>query len=90
MSTVIRLPQVARQCDPQTDLARLEQIAMTLKRKLNSKPKATKPTIRAEAFQVVTFHDEVLKRQVLMLYALGSDGVIREMRGTEWHPYPIT
>ena len=48
-----------------------------------------KKLIKAKAFQAVTFYDEAQKRQVVILYSLGQDGILREYVGNKWHPYPI-
>jgi hypothetical protein len=45
--------------------------------------------IEAVHFQAVTFYDEGQKRQVIVLYSLGADGIIREFIGGKWNPYPI-
>lgn len=52
---------------------------------------AAVPThIRTQAFQAVCFFDELQKRQVVLLYSLGEDGIIREFDGKEnWRAYPI-
>lgn len=41
-------------------------------------------------FQAVTFYDDLLKRQVIVLYSLGEDGIIREYSNNKWTPYPVT
>jgi hypothetical protein len=46
--------------------------------------------IKATSFQTVTFFDEKAQKQVILLYALGSDGIVREYQGDHWHAYPIT
>jgi hypothetical protein len=45
--------------------------------------------IKAKSFQAVTFHDELQKRQIIVLYTLGEDGIVREYNGSAWKPYPI-
>ena len=45
--------------------------------------------VKAKAFQAVTFFDELQKRQVIVLYALGEDGIVREYNNNQWNPYPI-
>jgi hypothetical protein len=46
--------------------------------------------IRTEAFQAVTFYDEAQKRQLVLLYSLGEDGIIREYNGQDgWRAYPV-
>lgn len=46
--------------------------------------------VRAMAFSPVSFYDARLKRQVVLLYALGGDGIIREWNGSNWVAFPIT
>ena len=53
------------------------------------KGKSAKQLVRAESFQAVTFYDPQQQRQVIVLYALGQDGVIREFGNNVWKPYPI-
>ena len=46
--------------------------------------------MKALSFEVVTFYDKDLGRQILILYALGADGIIREYSGQKgWLAYPI-
>jgi hypothetical protein len=45
--------------------------------------------VPATSFQAVTFYDPELKKQVIMLYTLGQDGIVREFSGTTWKPFPI-
>jgi hypothetical protein len=45
--------------------------------------------IPAVQFQAVTFFDKNQDRQVIVLYSLGQDGIVREYVGQKWHPYPI-
>jgi hypothetical protein len=47
--------------------------------------------VRATQFQAINFFDPAQQRQVVLLYALGEDGIVREFRGTEkeWLPFPI-
>ena len=45
--------------------------------------------IRAKQFETVTFYDSKMKRQVIILYTLGEDGVIREFSNGKWTPFPI-
>lgn len=60
---------------------------MTIKRKVGQ---ADKPKlIEARAFQAVTFFDETQKRQVIVLYSLGADGIVREFINGKWNTYPI-
>jgi hypothetical protein len=54
--------------------------------------------IRVDSFQVVHFKDtfvntengDKLEKEIVILYALGEDGVIYEMLGGKWLPIPIT
>lgn len=59
------------------------------KRKVGSAP-AKAALIKAVSFQAVTFFDELTKRQVIVLYALGEDGIVREFNNNRWNAYPIT
>jgi hypothetical protein len=45
--------------------------------------------IRAMQFNCVTFFDKKLKKQLVLLYALGGDGIIREWNGSNWVAFPI-
>jgi hypothetical protein len=52
--------------------------------------------IRATDFQVISFHDPKAVRQdglvgseVILIYALGVDGIIREFSGGVWRAFPI-
>jgi hypothetical protein len=45
--------------------------------------------VRAVSFQPVSFYDKKQKKQVVILYALGSDGIIREFVNGKWNQYPI-
>jgi hypothetical protein len=44
--------------------------------------------VRVVQFEVVTFFDSKLEKQIIMLYALGEDGIVREFNG-KWNPFPI-
>jgi hypothetical protein len=57
------------------------------KRKVASKPIKV---LRATQFTPVHFFDPELKRQVIILYALGEDGIVYEYTNQKWNPYPIT
>jgi hypothetical protein len=46
--------------------------------------------VRVLQFQAVTFYDTAQQRQIIVLYSLGEDGIIREYGGNAWKPYPIT
>jgi hypothetical protein len=52
-------------------------------------PKA-KPVIKTRSFQCVSFYDPKLERQLVILYCLGEDGILREYVNGKWHPYPVT
>ena len=52
--------------------------------------------IKACDFQVINFHDAraalpdgTLGREIILLYALGEDGVVREFSNGQWTPLPI-
>ena len=45
--------------------------------------------IRTKEFQAVTFFDVNEKRQIIVLYSLGEDGIIREYSNGKWNPYPV-
>jgi hypothetical protein len=45
--------------------------------------------VPATSFQAITFYDAKQERQVIVLYALGSDGIVREYNGQAWRQYPI-
>lgn len=47
------------------------------------------PIIKATSFQAVTFFDAEQKRQVIILYSLGQDGIVREFNNGVWKPFPI-
>lgn len=54
-------------------------------------------TIRALDFKVIHFFDKRFAtpdgqhgREVVVLYALGEDGVVREFTNGKWTPLPIT
>jgi hypothetical protein len=49
-----------------------------------------KPLIKTKAFQCVSFYDPKQERQLVILYSLGEDGILREYVGNKWHPYPVT
>jgi len=42
------------------------------------------------AFQAVHFHDKKEGREVILLYALDENGIIREFNGTSWKSFPIS
>jgi hypothetical protein len=48
--------------------------------------------VKVVQFELVSFFDQSQKpepRQVVIIYALGSDGVVREFSGSEWRAFPI-
>ena len=62
---------------------------MNPKRKL-ARIEPPKDVIRVESFQAVSFFDPEHKRQVIVLYSLGADGIVREYSNGKWTPFPIT
>jgi hypothetical protein len=41
-------------------------------------------------FQTVCFYDLKAERQVVLIYALGQDGIVREFTGSDnWKAFPI-
>jgi hypothetical protein len=58
---------------------------MTRKR-MKRKPNADQITIID--FKLVSFFDAKVERQIVLVYALGSDGLLREFTGTEWKAFP--
>jgi hypothetical protein len=53
--------------------------------------------IKATDFKVIHFFDEKAKRkdgelggEIILIYSLGEDGVIREFSNGKWVPFPIT
>jgi hypothetical protein len=62
---------------------------VTIKR--NNGPRAvTQSIIKAKEFSTVTFFDEAQKRQVVILYSLAEDGIVREYSNGKWTAFPIT
>lgn len=59
------------------------------KRKGKPLVEVLKRLVRVTAFQPVTFFDPAQQRQVIILYSLGEDGVIREYVNQKWQPYPV-
>jgi len=46
--------------------------------------------VKITNFQVVQFHDpQQENRPVIIMYALGEDGIIYEFNGAKWSAYPI-
>lgn len=52
-------------------------------------PKKKKKSIRAVHFKVVHFHDPALQREIVLIYALGEDGIVREFSNNKWTEFPI-
>jgi hypothetical protein len=55
------------------------------------------PVIRAVDFKVINFYDKRVKaadgqmgREIILIYALGEDGVVREFANGKWAAFPIT
>jgi hypothetical protein len=46
--------------------------------------------IPATHFETVSFFEKVMDRQVVLIYALGADGIIREYSNGKWNEFPIT
>ena len=52
--------------------------------------------IRAVDFRVINFYDKQAPatdggkgREIILIYALGEDGVVREFANGKWVPFPI-
>jgi hypothetical protein len=73
---------------------------MALKRVKPIPPQGSKSngqSIKAVDFQVINFFDEKAFRadgkpgvEVILIYALGEDGVVREFAGGQWTAFPIS
>ena len=50
---------------------------------------APKEYLKVCQFHAVHFHDKELKREVVILYALTVDGIIREYTNGVWKGFPI-
>jgi hypothetical protein len=55
------------------------------------------PVIKVTDFQVISFFDEKAKRndgaagsEIILIYALGEDGVVREFANGKWTAFPVT
>ena len=46
--------------------------------------------IKAVEFQCVSFFDPKQERQIVILYTLGEDGILREFTNGKWTPFAIT
>lgn len=53
--------------------------------------KTKEVTIKATNFQVIHFIDETVDkpRPIIIMYALGEDGIVYEFTGGKWRAYPI-
>jgi hypothetical protein len=49
----------------------------------------TKAYIKVVAFAPITFYDAKLERQIIILYSLGEDGIVREFNNNKWTGFPI-
>lgn len=60
-------------------------------RKTNGQEESPAPSsyIRAQRFETVHFYDAKAKRQIIILYALGEDGIVREFTNGKWVGFPI-
>jgi hypothetical protein len=45
--------------------------------------------IKATAFSTVSFFDKKQDRQIIILYTLGEDGIVREFCNNKWTGFPI-
>ena len=45
--------------------------------------------IKALQFEAVHFFDPKAQREIIILYSLGADGVIREFTNGKWAAFPI-
>jgi hypothetical protein len=48
--------------------------------------------VKVVQFELVSFYDQSQKpepRQVVIIYALGADGVVREFSGGKWQAFPV-
>ena len=45
--------------------------------------------VKAVHFKVIHFLSAELQREVVLIYALGDDGVIREFSNNKWTEFPI-
>jgi hypothetical protein len=62
---------------------------MTAKRTHSRNGQMRKPHIKAVSFSTVTFFDSKQDRQVILLYSLGEDGIVREFANGKWVGFPI-
>lgn len=46
--------------------------------------------IRVIDFKVVHFIEQKNSQNVILLYSLGEDGIVREFANGKWMPFPIT
>ena len=69
------------------------ELMSTPKRKATTRARVPVPKgqpIKALSYSTVSFFDTEQKRQVIVLYSLGEDGIVREYAGGKWNPFPIT
>lgn len=55
-------------------------------------PRMKAKLVKVVQFELVSFFDQSQKpepRQVVIIYALGSDGVVREFSGEKWRAFPV-
>jgi hypothetical protein len=45
--------------------------------------------VKITQFEVVSFFDAKLEKQIIILYALGEDGIVREFAGKKWTGFPV-
>lgn len=55
---------------------------------LQERNEAAPPVVKVVDFQVLAFSPPG-RGEVVVIFALGEDGVIRELAGGRWIPYPI-
>lgn len=56
----------------------------------NNGRKPSDAVIPVTQFQAFHFFDNVRAKDVIALYALTEDGVVREFRGDHWEAFPVT
>jgi hypothetical protein len=63
---------------------------------LGKQTEANHALVKAVGFQAIHFYDKKARRpdgetgsEIVLIYALGEDGVIREFSGGKWTPFPI-
>jgi hypothetical protein len=45
--------------------------------------------VKITQFEVVSFFDSKLEKQIIILYGLGEDGIVREFTGGKWTGFPV-